>query len=70
MKHVHTITKDDVGKIAIQIPGSTLWLGDAIGHVQEIDIGKRVYNNRETIQVESTEQLNARKSREHGFSRI
>lgn len=49
MKHVYTIKKEDIGKIAIKIvickhcgATKTIHLNDFMGPVQPLDVGKRI----------------------------
>lgn len=60
-RYIHTILPRDVGKSRIKTGiGGTINIGDAFGPVQELDVGKRVYNVDGVIQVENNEQRDAR----------
>jgi hypothetical protein len=60
--YVHTIRPQDVGKIVVRsiVTRGTLYVGDAIGTVQQRDVGKRCYLVDGVLQVENDEQLAAR----------
>ena len=73
MKHVYTITAEDVGKRIIKKAcpycehSDVIYTPGFMGPVQVIDIGKRIYTNRigrGTIHaIESQEQFEARQGR-------
>lgn len=74
IKLVAVIKAEDVGKRAVSRPPAEdgfgnmvdlppIYVSDVIGLVQKIDIGKRVYDNCGTIQVESLEQMEKRLKR-------
>ena len=58
----HTITVDDVGRIAIKpsfgVP--RIWVDGFMGRIQPQDVGKRIYDVDGVYQVENQEQLEAR----------
>lgn len=62
----YTITADDVGKRFLDAFGKHWPLGDVLGYVQRIDVGKRIYRLRDNagvrdfLQVENNEQRDAR----------
>lgn len=65
--HIATIRKSDVGKHGLRRAGREIIpMGDAIGRIQAIDVGKRVYRvptddgTSYVIQVENDEQRDAR----------
>ena len=67
MKHIHTITKEDVGRHIIKLPCptcgrvDTICCSDFIGYIMKIDIGKRIYRSEDGILcVENQEQLEER----------
>ena len=69
-KLIHTITEADVGLFAIKLPPcphcndiKVLAIGSALGQVQTIDIGKRVFLSHGVVQVESNKQRDNRISR-------
>ena len=58
---VHEFTKFDVGKHYVRgTDGRTVFLKNIMGHVQKIDIGKRLYKVGSIYQVENNEQLKER----------
>lgn len=67
-QHIYTIKHSDIGKWYTRHNGELLNIGDAIGYIQQCDIGKRVYrvrtndNTGSILQVESNEQLERRLS--------
>jgi hypothetical protein len=71
-KHVHTITREDVGKSSVKLPAcpscgkaDTLSLAGSSGYVQAHDVGKMVMDVGGVIQVESDDQLAARLTNQH-----
>jgi hypothetical protein len=57
------ITKDMVGKTIIKAFGKSWWLRNAIGAIQDIDVGKKLRLGKHpdyVIQMESDEQYNKR----------
>lgn len=66
IKHIHTITAEDVGKTLVpqSCPtcgkGNPICIGIVTGPVQRIDIGKRVFYNDGVIQVENDLQRDKR----------
>jgi hypothetical protein len=56
----YTITKADVGKRHIQAFGKTWLTSGFLGIVLDMDVGKRVYQRRDILQVENQAQLRAR----------
>ena len=60
-KQVYTIQSSYIGKYTIMIHGELWNIGDAIGRVQTIDIGKRAYRDPSgLVTVENQEQLETR----------
>lgn len=56
-----TLDSSHIGKRYVEdSDGKLIHVADAIGPVQAIDIGKRVYLNGDVIQVENNEQRDAR----------
>ena len=67
-RHVHTLTEDDVGQGVIHKGTcpcchqkiAPITVRDAIGRVQNKDVGKRVYLVDGVVQVESDDQVDER----------
>lgn len=64
--YIYTIQPWDVGKKVVTLPtGKTLYVGECLGYVQKIDIGKRIYRDQRfgTLWAENEEQLERRMKR-------
>jgi hypothetical protein len=56
-RYVYTIQPQDVGKPWIKINGRARMVSDFIGSILERDIGKRIYEIEDVLQVENDEQM-------------
>lgn len=61
---VHTIRKEDVGKPVLHLEGRPVLVMHLIGHIMDMDVGKRIYNVDGIYQTENDEQLRARLEKE------
>lgn len=65
---VHTITREDIDKAFIKLPGcnscghnhSPIQVSSVIGRIISIDVGKRIYRVGDIYQVENQEQFDRR----------
>jgi hypothetical protein len=64
MRDFYTITKADIGRFSIRFHGQSWPVVNFIGRIMPQDVGKRVYEIRGILQVESQDQLNNRLKQE------
>ncbi len=56
MKHVYTIAASDVGKPTITFGGVSWLVSSFLGQILPGDVGKRVFLNRGTLQIENKQR--------------
>jgi hypothetical protein len=61
-KFIHTISPEDVGSAQVRNDktGLLVYVGECMGRIQGIDVGKRVYLKNDIVQVENDAQYRRR----------